>query len=82
MKLRLQVLKRDKYLCQCAECARNQWVRTASEVDHIVPRAKGGTDDMSNLQAINSECHRIKTQLDNGAQPKARIGLDGWPINE
>ncbi|WP_247360100.1 HNH endonuclease signature motif containing protein [Ralstonia pseudosolanacearum] len=36
-------------------------MRLATEVDHIVPKARGGTDDDDNLQAINVECHRAKT---------------------
>lgn len=39
-------------------------------------------DAPENLQAINSECHRIKTIEENGgkAKPKRRIGIDGFPI--
>jgi 5-methylcytosine-specific restriction protein A len=79
-RLRLAVLKRDRFLCQCARCKANARVRVATEVDHIVPKAQGGTDDMANLQAIASECHRIKTQIENGATPKRRVGVDGWPV--
>lgn len=35
--------------------------KRANEVDHIIPKFKGGTDDLSNLMAINSECHKRKT---------------------
>jgi 5-methylcytosine-specific restriction protein A len=54
----------------------------ATEVDHIIPKAKGGTDDPSNLAAINAGCHRRKTLRDRGAEPKAKrtTGADGWPI--
>jgi len=55
---------------------------TATEVDHIIPKAKGGTDDMSNLQAINKECHKKKTAREQGRtlKPKQTIGIDGFPI--
>ena len=39
-------------------------MRQANEVDHIIPLAKGGTDELRNLQAINAECHRRKTAAD------------------
>lgn len=74
------MLKRDRYSCQCAECKRLGRIRAAGEVDHIVPKAKGGTDDPSNLQAINRECHKVKTLEDNGAKPAQQIGVDGWPV--
>jgi 5-methylcytosine-specific restriction endonuclease McrA len=35
--------------------------RPAKHVDHIVPKALGGTDDEGNLQAICVECHQQKT---------------------
>ena len=30
------------------------------EVDHIVPRSRGGTDHIDNLQMLCSHCNRIK----------------------
>lgn len=36
-------------------------VTPARTVDHITPKAKGGTDDDANLQAICDECHKAKT---------------------
>lgn len=60
-KLRLKVLKRDRYLCQCEECKRLRLTRPATEVDHLVPKAHGGGDSLSNLRAINKECHKRKT---------------------
>ena len=58
---RARVLARDGYQCQCADCKATGAVTLADEVDHIVPRAEGGTDDESNLQAINREHHKLKT---------------------
>ena len=54
------VLKRDRYLCQCADCKGKHL--PATEVDHITPKSRGGSDDFDNLQAINTDCHRRKTQ--------------------
>ena len=89
-RLRKRILKRDNYLCQCKHCKAEHRVTPASEVDHIVSKAKakamGWTtaqiNDELNLQAINSDCHVRKTLEDIGAEPKprVRIGLDGFPV--
>ena len=52
-------MQRDKGLCQ--NCLRHGRVTPATEVDHIVPVAQGGTDDLTNLEAICTSCHREKT---------------------
>ena len=59
------VLKRDRYLCQCENC--NGRRLPASEVDHITPKSMGGSDVFSNLRAINSDCHKEKTQKESAA---------------
>lgn len=59
-KLRLWVLRRDRYLCQ--ECLRNGRVTPATEVDHIKPKFEGGTDEACNTQGICRLCHKVKTQ--------------------
>lgn len=56
------VLKRDRYLCQ--PCQRAGLITEATEVDHLVNLAEGGTDDDTNLQAICTECHQEKTQAE------------------
>lgn len=33
----------------------------ATDVDHIVPRSAGGTDELDNLQALCHQCHSKKT---------------------
>ena len=58
-KLRRVVLARDMHLCQV--CASDGRVTTATEVDHIWPKAAGGTDEVENLQAICRKCHKRKT---------------------
>jgi len=55
------VLKRDNYLCQCEDCKATGALVLADEVDHTIPLAEGGTDDLSNLKAINAKHHRAKT---------------------
>ncbi len=39
----------------------------ATDVDHIVPKAKGGSDDRSNLQPLCEACHKAKTVADRMA---------------
>ncbi|CAL8476417.1 HNH endonuclease [Caballeronia sp. S22] len=60
-RLREIVLRRDSGICRCAECRRLGRVRVATEVDHVIAKAHGGTDDLSNLSAINRDCHKAKT---------------------
>lgn len=75
---RQRILARDRHLCQ--PCLKQGRIHPANEVDHITPKAKGGTDDDGNLQAIATECHKVKTATDNGARAKVEIGEDGWPV--
>lgn len=58
-RLRDLVLLRDDGLCQ--PCLRAGRVTSATEVDHIVARADGGSHDPANLEAICRTCHRAKT---------------------
>ena len=56
-KLRHQVFQRDGY--RCRECGASK-DETSLEIDHIVPVAKGGTNDIDNLQTLCRECNRMK----------------------
>lgn len=58
-KLRPVILKRDRYLCQ--ECKRSGRAVPATTVDHIKPKARGGTDDHDNLESLCWPCHKAKT---------------------
>lgn len=71
-RLRDAVLKRDRFLCQCHACRASNLVTLADEVDHIVPLAEGGTDDLSNLRAINHDCHKIKSQAESARALRGR----------
>jgi uncharacterized protein YozE (UPF0346 family) len=58
LSLRFEVFRRDDYRCQiCGASASN---RARLEVDHKVPVANEGTDDMSNLWTLCFECNRGK----------------------
>lgn len=45
----------------CVECAALGLTVAATDVDHIVAKRNGGTDDESNLQALCHACHSAKT---------------------
>nr|MCU0920178.1 HNH endonuclease [Burkholderiaceae bacterium] len=45
-RLRQLVLRRDAGICQCEDCRRTGMLTAAHEVDHIVPKAEGGTDEL------------------------------------
>jgi 5-methylcytosine-specific restriction protein A len=55
---RALTLQRDSH--QCAIRGPRCTV-TATEVDHVVPVSRGGTDDLTNLQAACHACHAHKT---------------------
>ena len=60
--LRYEILKRAKFRCElCGISAEEK----ALEVDHIVPRNSGGTDDLSNLQALCYSCNAMKRDRDD-----------------
>ena len=56
---RKRALVRDNYLCQ--ECLKSNRLTKASDVDHIISKALGGNDNLSNLQSLCNPCHKIKT---------------------
>jgi len=84
-RIRKQVLKRDNYLCQ--ECMRQGKLTPLCvkpydhAVDHIISKANGGTDDMSNLESLCADpCHKAKTARDEGWNRARQVGLDGYPV--
>jgi diadenosine tetraphosphate (Ap4A) HIT family hydrolase len=59
--LRYEVLKRAVFRCElCGASAEDR----ALEVDHIVPRNAGGSDDLTNLQALCYSCNAMKRDRD------------------
>ena len=43
---------------------RQDRLTVATQVDHVIPQAEGGTDEESNLQAICEPCHQAKTKAE------------------
>ena len=61
--IRKRVLLRDSYLCQA--CLKAGRLTPANQVDHIKPKAQGGSNDMGNLQSLCLGCHKAKTATDS-----------------
>ena len=58
-KTRLKALIRDAHLCKI--CSKAGIITVATDVDHIIPKAKGGTNELTNLQSLCNPCHKQKT---------------------
>lgn len=54
-RVRREVLARDRHRCRRKGCNHNRFLA----IHHIVPRAKGGTNDPANLVTLCSACHRL-----------------------
>ncbi|MHC5776176.1 group II intron reverse transcriptase/maturase [Nostoc sp.] len=78
-----KLLKKQKGKCtHCEMFFRNNDVM---EVDHIIPKSKGGKDEYKNLQLLHRHCHDTKTANDgspgtksgcNSAEPKPTRKLE------
>ena len=60
--LRYEVLKNAEFHCELCGISAD---KKALEVDHIIPRNKGGEDDLSNLQALCYSCNSMKRDRDD-----------------
>jgi ATP adenylyltransferase len=60
--VRYDVLKRAKYRCEL--CGVHE-ERAALHIDHIIPRARGGSDDISNFQSLCVTCNTNKRDRDD-----------------
>lgn len=70
---RRRVLARDVLCRLCGE-------RAATEVDHIVPLARGGADNDGNMQGVCRACHAKKTRRDWAPTPI--VDVEGNEIKE
>ena len=57
LSVRKYVYQRDNY--QCQSCGQTQR-ETQLNIDHIVPLATGGSNDLSNLQTLCANCNQKK----------------------
>ncbi len=60
--IRYEVFKRAKRRCELCGISSNE---KALEVDHIIPRENGGSDEMSNFQALCYSCNSMKRNKDD-----------------
>ena len=67
-KLRRQAHRKTRG--KCTRCGR-RLRRAKWSPHHIIPRAEGGSDDISNLRALCNKCHDI-----------VELGEDGWELEE
>ena len=65
-RIRAQFLKAHPFCADCNE--------PANEVDHIIPIAKGGSNQWDNLQPMCKSCHSRKTARSDGAFGNAGEG--------
>ncbi len=57
--VREKVFERNNY--QCQSCHKIDISAKNLQVDHIIPLAQGGTNDLSNLQTLCAKCNREKS---------------------
>ena len=79
--LRYDILKDAKFRCElCGVSAEER----ALEVDHILPRKRGGSDDPTNLQALCYQCNAMKRDRDDTDFRAVRAAMgrtdDGCPF--
>lgn len=60
--IRYEVLKRARFRCELCGISADE---KALEVDHILPRNKGGSDELYNLQALCYSCNAMKRDRDD-----------------
>ncbi|MGM3305805.1 HNH endonuclease [Anabaena sp. WFMT] len=48
---------------KCNHCGLQFREDDVMEVDHIIPKSKGGRNDYKNLQLLHRHCHDVKTTI-------------------
>jgi RNA-directed DNA polymerase len=71
-----KLLKKQKG--KCPYCGQYFTSSDLLEVDHIIPRSKGGKDDYKNLQLLHAHCHDIKSRYDGSALGQKEEELPLW----
>lgn len=61
---RIIVLQRDNYTC--TQCSYSE--KEIMQVDHIIPRCKGGSDEIDNLRCLCPNCHARKSRTEKNTK--------------
>ncbi len=72
-RLRHEVFKRDEY--RCLECGKTN-KDTTLHVDHILPVAQGGSDELYNLQTLCQACNLAKSNRKWKGGIKINLGVE------
>ncbi len=72
--MRWQVFQRDGW--RCVACGKNADDHIWLEVDHIIPRSKGGKNEITNYQTLCNVCNIGKSNKDNTDIRGNRINND------
>ena len=55
-----KIAARQKFRCaMCGELLQEDW-----EIDHVLSLQRGGSNDLSNLQALHKRCHAFKNHME------------------
>lgn len=74
-RLRFEILRRDNHACRyCGLAAGDAWL----EIDHVVPKTLGGTDDPTNLVAACVDCNAGKGSIAPGSPLIADVASDAF----
>jgi 5-methylcytosine-specific restriction endonuclease McrA len=73
---RRQVINRDGPLCR--SCSTDIRVVASAHMDHVIALKDGGVDDISNMQLLCEECHKLKS----AAEATARAARGDAPVEQ
>lgn len=76
---RLQAMRERLFMASplCVECERLGRVTLATQRDHVIPLAEGGSDDDDNVQGLCHACHDAKSKKEStrGRSGPVRVAL-------
>ncbi|MFK5969357.1 MAG: group II intron reverse transcriptase/maturase [Candidatus Marithrix sp.] len=64
-------LKKQKFACNI--CSQEFKHDSIIELDHIIPKSRGGNEELNNLQVLHRHCHDTKTASDGSYSQKRRV---------